>query len=152
MICHCFELWEEGCSQKQSPWQGQRRQTRVGEARQQQIYFHTRQSIAAKCSPTQAPCSPWLVHIIMVEVFSCPGSSIPDHSQWLTGCQFRILTKNVTFKTWIPSDILSAWCLDKKTKKTKRQKDPKIQRHKRKMIKRQHDKNTKWQKDKMTKR
>ena len=34
-------------------------------------------------------------------------------------CHFRILTQGVTFETWDPSDILSEWCLDIKTKRQK---------------------------------
>ena len=45
---------------------------------------------------------------IKLLVFSCPGSSIPDLGQWVTGdCHFRILTQRVTFETSDPSDIWS---------------------------------------------
>jgi len=72
-------------------------------------------------------------------LFSCPGSSIPDLRQWVSGsvgqCHFRISTQRVTVETSDPSDIWSEWYLDKKTekqkdKKTKRQKDKKTKRHK----------------------
>ena len=81
------------------------------------------------------------------DIFSCPGTSIPDLgqsvSQSVTHCHFRIWTQRVTFKTEDPSDIWSE-CL----KKTKIQKDKKT---KQKKTKRQKDKKSKSQKDKKTK-
>ena len=68
---------------------------------------------------------------------------------WVTDCRFRIWTHRVTVDPWDPSDIWSAWSLEKMTKRhevkmTKRQKDN--------MTKRQNDKKTKKrQKDKRTK-
>ena len=68
-----------------------------------------------------------------LNLFSCPGSSIPGLGHSLSDCQFRILTQGVTFETWDPSDSWSGWCQDNKTKKDK----------KTKMKKRQKGKNTK---------
>ena len=80
-------------------------------------------------------------------LFSCPGSSIPDLGQWVSdwvgGCHFRILTQRVTFKTSDHSDILSAWCPDKKTKKAKRQKEKRTKRLKDKKDKKTKDKDQK---------
>ena len=87
-----------------------------------------------------------LVHMAVVvydHVFSSP---IPDLgqslSESLSHCHFRILTQRVTFETWDPSDIQSEWCLDKKGKKIKRQKDKKKLK----------DKETKEPNNKMTNR
>ena len=71
-------------------------------------------------------------------------------SQWVSGCNFWILTQRVTFDTWDPSDIWSANERTKKTKKTKkrqkRQKDNKtIIQHEKNTLD-QHEVNTKGQK------
>ena len=69
-------------------------------------------------------------------------------THWVSQCHFWILTQRVSFETWHPSDIWSAWCPDKrqKDKKTKKLKDKKD-----KKTKRQKGKKTKQQKYEKTK-
>ena len=78
--------------------------------------------------------------------------SIPDlgqsTSESVTECHFRILTQRVTFETWDPSHIWSAWCLDKKTKRQKKTLRQKNKKTNSKKTKRQKDKKKKRQKDK----
>ena len=73
--------------------------------------------LQSKCCLNEVPPAIWTV-------FSCPGSSIPDLSQWVSGwlthCHFRILTQRLTFETWDPSYIWSERCPDKKTKRQKK--------------------------------
>ena len=73
-------------------------------------------------------------------------------SQWVTATlEFK------TFETWEPSDIWSAWYLDKMTKKDKKYKKTEGQNYKKNgkkttWQKRQNDKTAKIRKDHMTKR
>ena len=79
------------------------------------------------CSPPSSQLSTRLGTFGQTLFFSCPGNSLPDLGHWVSECHFWILTQRVTFNTWDPSDIWSAWCPDKRTKKTKRQKSTELE-------------------------
>ena len=88
-------------------------------------------------------------HYQIQGVFSCPGSSIHNLGQSMTGCHFWILTQRVTFDTWDPSDIWSEWCLENYWKKlTKKEVENKVW----KKLKKGREKNDRKKEEKIDKK
>ena len=61
----------------------------------------------------------YIEYILFLTSSSCPGSSIPTLSAWVSQYHFRTWTQRVTFDTWYSLDILSELCVDKRTKRSK---------------------------------